>query len=75
MFQEIPSCCQNTGIAYQITVLVGDCFCPNCHKPIRMKEPQSGDYFFGQCMACGYYTQAHILLSNNGRSGRFEIVS
>ena len=73
-FQIFDTCCKNTGRAYRVTAIVGDCFCPmkNCGKPIRMSEPISGDYFFGQC-SCGYYVEARIELDKNGRCGKWVI--
>ena len=71
-FDTLPTCGANCGQAYFVGAIIGDCFCPLCKKPVRMNEPVSGDYFFGQCK-CGYYAEARIELAKNGRSGKWMI--
>ena len=68
MLKAIDTCLQNTGRAYELTIIVGDCFCTGCGRMIKMQEPEFGNCFFGQCL-CGRYIEASILLDRNGFSG------
>ena len=72
-FRVLKDCCLNKGQAYSINAIIGDCFCPDCKKPVLMLEPLSGDYFHGQC-SCRRYVEARIILDKNAKAGKWEVL-
>lgn len=73
MFKALSNCLKNMGSAYELTAIIGDCFCPSCDRTVKVQEPKAGDFFFGQCV-CGRYIEAKIELSKNGQTGKFIII-
>lgn len=73
-FIPLLGCSKNTGQAYAITVIIGDCFCPNCGEPIMMEQPGPSDSFTGQCKKCFTYVSAVISLSPDSRTGTWIIL-
>lgn len=63
----------NCGQAYFIGAPIGDCFCPDCGKMVKLNGPKSGDYFYGQCNNCGRHVEAEIKLDSDGRAGKWKI--
>lgn len=74
-FKKLNICLQNTGHAYFVCAIIGDCFCPNCKLPVLMRESVSGYFFYGQCK-CGRYIEAEIILDPIGLKGKWsEVIS
>lgn len=73
-FNRLGTVLQNTGQAYFLGAIIGDCFCPACKNPVEVGPPVSGDHFYGQCK-CGHYIEAKIVLTDDGRFGKFEMAN
>lgn len=74
VFIHLLGCGKNTGQAYAVTAIIGDCFCPDCGEPIVMEQPGAPDNFTGQCGKCRTYINAVISLSPDGRTGTWVIL-
>lgn len=70
---NLPSCGKNTGMAYILHSIIGDCFCPKCHKIVYPEESRLEDYFIVHCN-CGAYIRTYIEVSKNGKNGKWKYI-
>lgn len=70
---KLPTCGKNTGMAYLLQSIIGDCFCPNCHKIVYPEESRLENYFIAHCL-CGAYIRTYITIDKNGKCGKWEYI-
>lgn len=70
---KLPSCGKNTGVAYTLQSIIGDCFCPKCHKIIYPEESKVDDYFIAHCV-CGAYIRTYIEVTKDGKYGKWKYI-